>query len=189
MIDPTRITMFNRSVYSLQEFWLFSMIVAGKNAKVAAKATERLVSISHRYSTDIFSGIRLLNRFGQLENALKEARTGQCTRLVKGIMQSTGLNLQTCTVEDLEAIYGVGPKTARFFLVHSRPNQKYAILDTHILAHLRHLGVDAPKTTPTGKKYAELEKLVLELAAVVGMSPADYDLYIWNQRSKNGLKL
>jgi thermostable 8-oxoguanine DNA glycosylase len=53
-----------------------------------------------------------------------------------------------------------------------------------MLKHLRTLGYDAPKSTPTGKKYLILEKNVLYLAKEAGMSPADYDLMIWNRYSK-----
>lgn len=89
-------------------------------------------------------------------------------------------NLKTCTLEDLESIPGIGPKTARCFLIHSRPNQQYAGLDTHVLKFLRDKGHEVPKATPTGKKYVELEKIFLKYVAESGMSVADFDLLIWN---------
>jgi len=94
------------------------------------------------------------------------------------------INLKTCTASDLESIHGIGPKTARCFLLHSRKDAQVAGLDTHMLKHLRKLGYeDVPKTTPTGKKYLTFENYVLSLAKEVGMSPAEFDLYIWNKYS------
>jgi thermostable 8-oxoguanine DNA glycosylase len=41
-----------------------------------------------------------------------------------------------------------------------------------------------PKTTPTSKKlYKRLENEVLNLARDAGMTPADYDLNVWNKYS------
>ena len=93
------------------------------------------------------------------------------------------LDLRTCSASDLEKIHGIGPKTARCFILHSRKNAQVAGLDTHMLKHLKSLGYDVPKSTPTGKKYLELEKVVLSLAKRAKMTPASYDLHIWNKYS------
>ena len=82
-------------------------------------------------------------------------------------------------MEDLEAIPGIGPKTSRFFLLHTRPNQEIAVLDTWILKYLKNAGYNAPKATPSGKKYLELEKNFLFEARKNNMKPADFDIYIW----------
>ena len=93
--------------------------------------------------------------------------------------------LETATLEELEEIYGIGPKTSRFFLMHSRPNQRVAALDTHILKELNAQGVPAPKSTPAyGRKYKQLEQEFIRLADVAGMSVADYDLHIWKKWRK-----
>jgi len=42
-------------------------------------------------------------------------------------------------------------------------------------------GHDVPKTTPSGAKYLELEKLFLDYAKDMGMMPAALDLQIWNE--------
>jgi hypothetical protein len=94
------------------------------------------------------------------------------------------LNLRTCTTDDLESIYGIGFKTARCFILHSRKDARVSGLDTHMLKHLRYLGYDAPLSTPSSKKqYLTFEKYVLSLADDAGMSPADYDLMVWNKYS------
>jgi thermostable 8-oxoguanine DNA glycosylase len=89
-------------------------------------------------------------------------------------------------LDDLLAIHGVGNKTARFFLLHTRGGD-YAVLDTHILAWLRENGVeDAPKNTPTNtQKYKELEKKFRYLSRVKFpyLSDAQIDLLIWSDQS------
>ncbi len=87
-------------------------------------------------------------------------------------------------MQDLEKIPGVGLKTSRFFLTHSRPNQEYAILDTHILRHMRDdLNIATPKTTPTNPKvYYALEAKLLEVVRASDKSYADYDLEVWSKR-------
>lgn len=111
---------------------------------------------------------------------------GQYTRISKAFIAIaySGLDLRTCSVSDLEKIPGVGLKTSRFFLTHSRPNQEYGILDTHILTHMRNdLGIPTPKTTPTNpKKYYDLEAKLLAIVKASGKSYADYDLEVWSKR-------
>jgi thermostable 8-oxoguanine DNA glycosylase len=57
------------------------------------------------------------------------------------------------------------------------------VLDVHILKYLRSQGFEAPKQTPSGKKYLELEKNFLELAKKNNMTPADFDLMLWTKYS------
>ncbi|NBP02621.1 MAG: hypothetical protein EBU90_21370 [Proteobacteria bacterium] len=98
-------------------------------------------------------------------------------------LASRGLDLKTCSVSDLESVRGIGPKTARCFLMHSRRGARYAGLDTHALKYMREKGIDVPKSTPTGKKYLELEAKFLELADRSGKSVAEFDLEIWRHYS------
>ena len=102
-------------------------------------------------------------------------------------MQSLDLDLRTCSLEELLAIHGVGNKTARFFLLHSRRNCDYAVLDTHILAWMRDHGVeDAPKSTPTNLKvYKELENKyrIMSRLHYPHLSNAQIDLLIWTKQS------
>ena len=97
----------------------------------------------------------------------------------------SGIDLKTCTVEELESIYGIGPKTARFIIMHSRPNQRLATLDTHILRWMRDQGIDAPKATPQSQKiYKKLEDKFLTLCDNCAILPSQLDLKIWKQYSK-----
>jgi hypothetical protein len=98
----------------------------------------------------------------------------------------SGLDLQTCPAEDLEKIHGIGMKTSRCFIMHSREDSDYAGLDTHVLAFLRDLGHDVPKHTPSSKqKYQDIETKFLFLAQVVDRSPAHFDLLIWRVYSQH----
>lgn len=178
LIDPDRITNFKRTEPELQLFWLFCIVVAGKTAKTQALALERF--LNNIPGDTPFDKIAYAWTHGTLRRRLESARLGQYARLEAAFAGSLRLNLKTCAIKDLEAIQGIGPKTSRFFVMHSRRNQRVAALDTHILKHLRAEGVEAPKTTPSAsKRYRELEEKFLALVDKSGMSVADYDLQVW----------
>jgi len=52
-----------------------------------------------------------------------------------------------------------------------------------MLKYLRSLNFDAPKSTPTGKTYLRLEKIVLDIARERNMTPAELDLKVWTEYS------
>ena len=186
MIDPRDCTKFDRTPEELEEFLVFCTFVAGKSGLQAAKATERFLRGAPPYER-----IRMLIRQGRLRRQLKTCGIGQYSRLTRALTELLALDPATVPVEVLESVYGIGPKTARFFILHTRPNQSLAVLDIHILRQLRHEGyVDAPATTPQHPRtYARWERVVLGLAQAAGLTPAQYDLQIWNARSKYGLKV
>ncbi len=186
-VDPTNITHFDRDTNQLESFWLFCQFVAGKNSDYASRCLSKLIhGMSKRGYDDIFSYFKDLGRDG-IHNALVASKVGQYGRLTKGIMQSLDLDLRTCSLDDLLSVYGVGNKTARFFLLHTRQGCDYAVLDTHILAWLRDHGVEnAPKNTPTNSKlYRELEKQFRYLSRLEFpyLSDAQIDLLIWSDQS------
>jgi len=189
MIDPTNITKFDRTEAELEEFLLFCVLVAGKDSKIQAKKLDEF--LQHDITEPPFVKIHYLLALKNLDMLnvwMRTCKLGQYNRLEKCFRQLMTLQgkLKTCTVDDLEAISGIGSKTARFYLTHTRPNQQFAVLDTHMLHYLRDSGFYAPKTTPSGKMYAALEQVVLQEAKKAGMNPADFDLMIWNKYSKNG---
>lgn len=185
MIDPRNVTKFDRTDRELQEWWLFSTIVAGKTADVQARALEAFLA---PMPGDLpFDKVLTAHLAGDLRAHMSRARLGQYGRLEPCFVESvTLLDLRHDPVERFEAIHGVGPKTARMFLMHSRSGQRLAALDTHILAHLAENGVSVPKATPgSAKEYRRLEEAFLSLADDAKMSPADYDLAIWTARARN----
>lgn len=184
MIDPTKITNFHRSVEELEELLLFCIAVAGKNATVTARNLDKLLDYGREYlDGSPFDIINILSKKYDLSKLIKTFGFGCQNVKSKGFIQivNSGLNLRTCTVDDLEKIHGIGMKTSRFFLLHSRENAGVACLDTHILQWLsKHSGCEVPKQTPTRKKYLELEKVFLSVANALHIKPSDLDLRIWN---------
>lgn len=187
MIDPRDVTKFDRTQFELEEYWLFCIVAAGKTAITQARLLDEFLKVNQPHGAATpFQTLAALVRDDDLLNALKLSRLGQYNRIAKAFAQSLALDLKSATVADLEAISGVGPKTARFFILHTRPNQTMAVLDTHILKYLRDKGHTTQKVTPpAGKKYNELEALVIQEAAANKMSLPDFDLHIWKTYSGN----
>ena len=191
MIDPEKVTNYNQTDKELEEFILFWVCAAGKNGRTAARCLNGLLNDIGGYDIGPFNAIKIWGYYEHPETfegwpeMLRDNGIGCYTHKAKTMFQlaNSGINLKTCTVTDLESIYGIGPKTARCFLLHSRKNAQVAGLDTHMLKHLKALGYDVPEKTPTGKKYLDIEKIVLILANEAGISPAEYDLKIWNKYS------
>lgn len=193
MIDPSKVTNFNRSPEELEEFLLFAIVVAGKPAYQQAEKLDKFIKkFSGGYSP--FGVIRTMDMDGSLEEFLRQVKMGQYQRIssaFRGVARYFRHNhnterfhpLEEVKVKHLECFKGIGMKTSRFFVMHSRRNEAYdyACLDTHILRWLGSKGHDVPKTTPSGAKYLELEKLFLDYAKDMGMMPAALDLQIWNE--------
>jgi hypothetical protein len=179
MVDPVQITVFDRTRAGQEEFMLFTICVAAKDAKQQARKLEEFLRLLPPGDTP-FERIR---RAGDVRSALEQVRMGQYTRIAKAFqaLASSGVDLETVTTEELERTPGVGLKTSRFFVLHSRPGARVACLDTHILRYMREeLGVPAPKSTPTSPaRYHELERKFLDHCDAIGREPSDLDLDIW----------
>lgn len=184
MIDPQNITDFNRNYAELEEFLIFAVCVAGKKATQMAPKVAKLC-FSTDFPAGVFAILAMMDKVGKLRWWLEENKIGNYTMKEKCIRQLVQVDARTVTVDELVTIPGIGPKTARFYALHSRPNQRLACLDTHILAWLAdqgHQGV--PKASPGDPKvYDKWEKIFLEECDKRGMLPADLDLAIWRERS------
>ena len=194
MIDPTKITNYKQTTRQLEEVLLFWICAAGKNGRTAARCLDSLMKDIYGYEVGPFKAISdyvdMFFAYPQdilpLYLKLKEHGIGCYRNKARTMLELSycNINLCTCTTDDLEALYGIGFKTARCFILHSRKDARVAGLDTHMLKHLRDLGYDAPLSTPSSKKqYLTFEKIVLSLSDTAGMSPADYDLMVWNKYS------
>lgn len=186
MIDPINITRFHQSQSQLEETLLFWICAAGKNGVTSARCLDNLLSAWRVVLGDLylapFEIIKEIDKRGILVDELKRYGIG-CYHVKANYFRSliaANLNLKKCTVEELEAVKGIGPKTARCFLIHSRKNQPYAGLDTHVLKFLRDKGHEVPASTPTGGKYKELEQIFLKYVKDSGKSVAEFDLEVWN---------
>lgn len=187
MIDPVNITNFNLSKYRLEETLLFWICAAGKNAASSAKGLDRFLTIIHGHNRP-FEAIRATGR-RRLPGLMKRCGIGCYNQKAKTFWQlaNSGFNLKTCSLEDLESITGIGRKTSRCFLIHSRHNARCAGLDTHILKYLADKGYKVPKSTPSSEKeYRRLENAFIGLADEAGLPIAEFDLNIWKEYSGNG---
>jgi len=188
-INPKKITDFNRTKADLELFAIFAVCVAGKKAQQTADKVN-----DHFRDTETptkrltpFETIKSLINIRVFGAYLQMAKVGQYKRIYRALrdLAESGIDLKTCSVEDLEAIHGIGPKTSRFIIMHSRPKQRLATLDTHILRWMRDQGIDTPKATPQSKKlYKELEDKFLTLCDKRAILPSQLDLKIWKQYSK-----
>lgn len=185
VIDPKNITDYTRTDNELQTFWLFCILVAGKNSDTTSRALSRIINDLTPWDNP-FDGIKRIGYEG-LKDILQKNKTGQYDRITRAIWQSLDLDLRNCSVEDLTKIHGVGPKTARFFLLHSREFCDEIVLDTHILKWLKKCGIEnVPDNTPQNpQKYAELSVICKDLMEqnYPGLSLAKIDLLIWTEMS------
>jgi endonuclease III len=180
MIDPTSVTNFERTDDELQEFMLFCIAVAGKRSDIAAAKINQLL-------TYLGSGspFQRLKEVG-VEVSMRRVGLGPYKqRTVPTTLAVLDLDLQKCSLNELLCIPGMGPKTARMFLLHSRPSQEYVVLDTHLLRWLRESCRmrRVPRTTPgkATKLYSQLEaKAIRRIKKLYpGVTFADFDLNTW----------
>lgn len=186
MIDASNITNYKQSNEQLEMSLLFWVLAAGKNGTRAANITNKLVKkICSDGYTPFFSLAMLPQE--SIAHMLKELGSGCHNIKGRTIYELThaGLNLRTCGPQDLEKIHGIGKKTSRCFILHSRKNAKAAGLDTHILKFLDIIGVpNVPKSTPSSnKEYLRLEQEFLKACDHYKMKPAELDLRVWNEYS------
>ncbi len=181
MVDPSNITDFDRDESSLQEVLLFWICAANKSALSASRGLERLLS---RLDPE-----RIHTPFQALLDAdpdeipllMKDSGIGQYNQKARAFLAlaRSGIDLFTCTVDDLEIIPGIGMKTSRCFLLHARKNVRVAGLDRHIRSFLRRMGHPVPNATLTRKQYLAYEKIFLEEADRRKISPTELDLKVW----------
>jgi hypothetical protein len=181
MIDPNNITRYDLSDYELEEIILFWVLAAGKKATTASLSLDKFLD---NKSIKPFELIKLKGLI-DLPFLMKSCGIGCFNNKSITFWQlaNSNLDLRSCTAEDLEKIKGIGMKTSRCFIIHSRQNARYAGLDTHVLKYLSSLGYNVPKSTPNGKKYLEIEEIFLQLAEKSGKTIAEFDLEIWRSYS------
>ena len=174
------------------EWWiLFGICVAGKSAKqTEAKLNAFLdAGIGSRWEGDCvnspFCRVKFYMKFKQLGWRLRHFKMGQYKRINKAFRAAVNLDLDNLTIESLESVPGLGPKTARMIILYYEPDVECIPLDTHILKWLRANGYNAPKSTPqAGKKYRELELAFLAEGKKRGLSPREWDTQVWKSYAK-----
>jgi len=167
---------------------IYALIVAGKSAKFADRKTRDLLTPRKKGELP-FNLLKRLKEEGRLTERLVTVKTGNYYKLTTAFEYLAknwkSISLETCSPQDLEKIPGVGPKTSRFFIMWTRPEEKYAALDTHVLRWLRAQGYLAPFSTPTTtKSYAKWEEIFLKEAVKRKMKPSELDAQIWEEGSR-----
>lgn len=185
MIDVFDVTNFKRTKSELEEYFIFAVCVAGKTASIIAKKVHSFIYESKFYENgdSPFDVVKKMIKDDCLDQELHRVRMGKYEILNRCFTQliQNDFDMYKVSPEELEKLPGVGYKTSRYFIMHSRDKQELAAIDTHILKFLKSKGHEVPKTTPgSSKKYKELETLFLKYAKESGMSLADFDLHIWS---------
>jgi len=183
MITPTKITNYHRTYRQLQEFFVFCICVAGKNADQTARKVNALFKEKEFW--------KCMDNYPLEENGLWEFtmhdllvrhRIGQYHRVARILRASVGIALDFVTVDELLAVPGIGPKTACFYLLHSRPNQELVVIDTHLLKFYNREMGESKSKPPT--KWLDYSNLGREIANIIKnkfpkMTLAEADLKIW----------
>jgi len=185
-VDPFNLPSRQMTRPELQYWILFSMAVAGKGAKVTEQKMLAFLHNKGRHELlSPFEIIKLYIRRNELLEMMKKYKLGKYTLLNKGFREAINLDLKDLTVEKLDAITGIGPKSSRMIMMYGFPDQQeYAVLDTHVLKWLKAHGHDVPDATPEGKTYDRLEKIVLAEAEALGMSARQFDTFVWQSYAR-----
>ena len=182
-VDPTNIP---AKLTHAQKEWfiLFSIAVAGKGAKgTETKLNALLDSIKPEgwAFSGPFAKINYLITTKQLSDRLKEFKFGQYTRIEKAYKQVTLPGIPI-TLQGLQQIDGIGPKTASLIVLYTNPKADCVPLDTHILKFLRAQGVyKVPTSTPpSGTLYNRLEMAFKIIAVNQNKTVRQLDTEVWN---------
>lgn len=200
--DPETCTRYRRTEAELQEFLIFCICVAGKTARVVRASLMKFwPKLQERVPGD--SPFEIINRWISLyvsqdaarvalAEVLQECGIGCQNLKARGIIAIARaytrgeLDLKNATPEELEKFPGIGPKTSRFFILHSRRNAQVACLDVHILRWMRKTRrlKNIPLQTPQSRsRYKALEKRFLRLVPE-DKTVAAFDLELWNLYSR-----
>jgi len=160
------------SEVELEWHLIYAIVVAGKSARFANVVIARLKEIHLARGEG-----SPINHLVAHPEDLRAANAGRYGILEKAFLEFSRRQpeLRTCHPRELERIPGIGPKTSRFFVVWTRPEARFAVLDRHVL---RWMNARPPKTV---REYEELEREFLEEADRRGQTPRELDLEIWRK--------
>jgi thermostable 8-oxoguanine DNA glycosylase len=168
----------------------FLILVANKPAKRAEYALDTLLSRGkavrdeelHSKKATPFELLKIVDGAFGLEPLLHSTGIGYYKVKAKGLryLANSKMNLATCSYEDLLEIPGISHKSASLFLMYSRPNERRASLDTHILRWLKNRGYDVPESTPgSRRRYEEIQAYFIQEADARGMTCKELNASIW----------
>ena len=194
MIDPKKVTDYNRNEWQLQEFLIYCVCVAGKKSEIESpKVRKFCMDARFGHGLTPFELIRKLLSVSSVEEdglmqhlkKYKIAPYQQRYNSFKDIVTLLDTDLRKVTIDQLQEVRGISTKTSRFFLTHSREDFDEPVLDTHIQRFLSDFGYnDVPKSTPQNPKvYERLSRLFRSIARFEGKSVTDFDLEVWTKYS------
>jgi endonuclease III len=177
---------------SREAFLIFCVMVAGKNGKRTVAVCEKFLEScrpEYRYEAGKprpFAYVKELISQGRLHDRLVEIRCGQYGRIARALIAIVDrkIDADDTSIEQLEEIPGIGPKTSRYFMMRAH-GKEYAALDTHLLKWLRRQGYKAPKSTPGSMKlYRTLENAFIMEAHNRGLTPDELDAKVWEHYAR-----
>jgi len=194
MIDPKKVTDYNRNEWQLQEFLIYCVCVAGKKSEIESpKVRKFCMDARFGHGLTPFELIRKLLSVSSVEEDglmqhLKKHKIApyqQRYNSFKDIVTLLDGDLREVTIDQLQEVRGISTKTSRFFLTHSREDFDEPVLDTHILRFLTDFGYkDVPQSTPQNPKvYEKFSKIFRSIARFEGKSVTDFDLEVWTKYS------
>ena len=193
MIDPKKVTDYNRNEWQLQEWLLYCVCVAGKKSEIESPKV-RQFCLDPRFGFNLtpFKLIRKLLKISSCEaDGLKQHlckyKIAPYQQRYNSFVDAVELlpdNLSEVTIDELQEVRGISTKTSRFFLTHSRADFDEPVLDTHILRFLQEEGYRVPTSTPQNPtEYARVANIFRRIARHEGKSVTDLDLEVWTQYS------
>lgn len=194
MVDPINMTNYSLNDEQLEECILFCIGVAGKPALTTARLLEDMLRTAHAKRTvtpwmNPFQALRKYKTLNSMIDLAKASHFGCFTLKARGFhwIANSGLDLRTCSAEQLDECPGIGLKTAKFYVLHTRRDVQIACLDTHVLKWFRALGYEnVPKDSPQSHKtYQKWEDVFLAECKKRNKTPADLDLEVWNHYAGN----
>jgi len=161
----------------LDEFMVFCILDTACPYEMVCKAFDELKEMGMTTRKEIIKW-----REDMIENALRRAGyrfPKQHAGRIKKFGYSS-IDLRTATREELvDNITGIGMKLASMFLRNTR-GEEYAVIDVHtdrwLEKELRAFDQWKPRMS-----YEEKEKAFINLAKIIGKTPKELDLEIWQK--------
>jgi thermostable 8-oxoguanine DNA glycosylase len=188
MIDPKKVTDYNRNETQLQEFLLYCVCVAGKKSEIETRKLDKFLGGASPFKLirKLLKSSSVIWKDGLMEHLSKNkvAPYKQRYNSFKDAVTLLPDNLSEVTLDRLQQVRGISTKTSRFFLTHSREDFDEPVLDTHILRYLKDVGHDVPSSTPQNPNvYGKVASLFKKEADLAEMSVTDFDLKVWTEYS------
>ena len=175
LANPLTVTYFRRDDFDLELFALFAVCVSNKNADQQSVKLAQFLCLEPTAESPL-DAVLLMMKKGTLRENLVACKLGQYDkRLVPAFKTLTEINLRTVAWQDLmytaatkkkaaTGVQGIGQKTAKFFVLHSRESQRICALDAMILLYAAEQGYpECPLVTPgDATLYSKIENFVLD---------------------------